>query len=158
MHRQHCQDEERLSHREMPRKSAIAASIVGLFASTSCATTSNPKLESTPLSWQNLPKGCSIYFYNSSHQSPLAWATYIPTQESKGKLIIGVNGEQVETAIANRTDTTIESAGGGYSALLSVNSWKKVAQEVQNSNGLLVIKPEEGGESLSIKGTAERGC
>ena len=73
-------------------------------------------------------------------------------------MIIGVNGEQVETAISNRTDTTIEAAGGGYSALLSVNSWKKVAQEVQNSNGLLVIKPEEGGESLSIKGTAERGC
>lgn len=73
-------------------------------------------------------------------------------------MIIGVNGEQVETAISNRTDTTIESAGGGYSALLSVDNWNKVVQEVQNSNGLLVIQPEAGGESLSIKGTAERGC
>ena len=142
----------------MLRHSAIATSIVGLLASASCATTSQPKLESTPLSWQDLPKGCSIYFYNSNPQSPLARATYLPTQESKGKMIIGVNGEQVETAISNRTDTTIESAGGGYSALLSVNSWKKVAQEVQNSNGLLVIEAEAGGESIRIKGTAERGC
>jgi len=73
-------------------------------------------------------------------------------------MIIGVNGEPVEAAISNRTDTTIKSAGGGYSALLSVDSWNKVGQEVQNSNGLLVIKSEAGGESLSIKGTAERGC
>ena len=142
----------------MLRQSFAVTCLATLLLNTACSKAKTQDLKITPLAWQELPRGCSLYFYNNSNTEPLVWATFPKANASNNRLLVGINGKQREAYISTYTDTRIEAENDGYKVVLSVKQWDRVGYELQKGNGLLTINQRKGSQELRRNGTAKRGC